>query len=179
MNCSTPGFSVHGISQARILEWVSMSSPGDLPNPGIEPTSPALAGGFFTTELCLIYHYGISYSIAFHQGTHFTTNEVWQWASAYGVHWSNNVLHHTKQLSIIMYVCVYGGRGQCSLMVKWLKNLPEILELLETWVRSLGREDPLEKKIATHSLFLPEKSKGPGELWKWKWKWKPTPGELW
>ena len=25
-------------------------SPGDLPNPGIEPTSPALAGGFFTTE---------------------------------------------------------------------------------------------------------------------------------
>ena len=26
------------------------SSPGDLPNPGIEPGSPALAGGFFTTK---------------------------------------------------------------------------------------------------------------------------------
>jgi len=26
------------------------SSPGDLPHPGIEPVSPALAGGFFTTE---------------------------------------------------------------------------------------------------------------------------------
>jgi len=25
-------------------------SPGDLPDPGIEPTSPALAGGFFTAE---------------------------------------------------------------------------------------------------------------------------------
>ena len=25
-------------------------SPGDLPEPGIEPASPALAGGFFTTE---------------------------------------------------------------------------------------------------------------------------------
>ena len=25
-------------------------APGDIPNPGIEPTSPALAGGFFTTE---------------------------------------------------------------------------------------------------------------------------------
>ena len=24
--------------------------PGDLPNPGIEPATPALAGGFFTTE---------------------------------------------------------------------------------------------------------------------------------
>ena len=26
------------------------SSPGDLPDPGIKPVSPALAGGFFTTE---------------------------------------------------------------------------------------------------------------------------------
>ena len=31
-----------GILQARILEWVAMSPPGDLPNPGIEPRSPAL-----------------------------------------------------------------------------------------------------------------------------------------
>ena len=37
--------------QARILEWVPISTPGDLLNPGIEPgslVSPALAGGFFT-----------------------------------------------------------------------------------------------------------------------------------
>ena len=27
-----------------------LPSPGDLLNPGIEPTSPALAGGFFTTK---------------------------------------------------------------------------------------------------------------------------------
>ena len=39
MDCSLPGFSVHGIFQARILEF---PSPGDLPNPGIEPGSPAL-----------------------------------------------------------------------------------------------------------------------------------------
>ena len=31
------------------MEW-SFPSPGDLPNPGIESMSPALAGGFFTTE---------------------------------------------------------------------------------------------------------------------------------
>ena len=33
-------------------EWSGLSfpSPGDLPNPGIEPASPALAEGFFTTE---------------------------------------------------------------------------------------------------------------------------------
>ena len=39
-----------GISQARILEWVAFPSPRDLPNPGIKPMSPALAGRFFTIE---------------------------------------------------------------------------------------------------------------------------------
>ena len=33
---------VHGIPQARILEWVAVPSPGDLPDPGIEPGSSAL-----------------------------------------------------------------------------------------------------------------------------------------
>ena len=50
MDCSPPDSSVHGISQARILEF---PSPGDLPDPGIKLTSLmflALAGGFFTTE---------------------------------------------------------------------------------------------------------------------------------
>ena len=54
MDGSPPGSSVHGILQARILEWIALPSPpGDLPDPGIEPTfltSPALAGGFFTTS---------------------------------------------------------------------------------------------------------------------------------
>ena len=51
--CSPPGSSVHGISQARILEWVAITLSGDLPDPGIKPmslASPALAGRFFTTE---------------------------------------------------------------------------------------------------------------------------------
>ena len=91
MDCSLPGSSVHGIFQARVLEWGAIAfslshfscvqlfvtpwtvalqaplpmgfsrqeywsglpfpSPGDLPDPGIEPVSPALAGEFFTTEL--------------------------------------------------------------------------------------------------------------------------------
>ena len=51
MDCSLPGCFVHGIFQARILEW-PFPSPGDLPNPGIKTVSlvsPALAGRFFTT----------------------------------------------------------------------------------------------------------------------------------
>ena len=50
MDCNLPGASVHRIFQARILEWVAISSSGNLPNTGIEPMSPALAGRFFTTE---------------------------------------------------------------------------------------------------------------------------------
>ena len=52
MVCSPPHFFVHGIFQARILKWVTICYPEDLPNPGIKPTSlasPALAGGFFIT----------------------------------------------------------------------------------------------------------------------------------
>ena len=49
MDRSLPGSSVHGILQARILEWVTQPflSPGDLPNPGIEPTYLLISGGFF------------------------------------------------------------------------------------------------------------------------------------
>ena len=54
MDSSLPGSSVHGIFQARKLEWVAISSSGDLPNQGTEepasPVSPALADGFFTIE---------------------------------------------------------------------------------------------------------------------------------
>ena len=44
MDCSPPGSSVHGILQARILEWVavpfSIPSPGDLPNHQSNPGLP-------------------------------------------------------------------------------------------------------------------------------------------
>ena len=49
MDYSLPGFSVHGISLARILEWAAVSS-GHLPDPGVELASPELAGEFFTPE---------------------------------------------------------------------------------------------------------------------------------
>ena len=45
MDYSPPGSYVHGIFQARILEWVAISFSRDLPNPGMKPTYPALAGG--------------------------------------------------------------------------------------------------------------------------------------
>ena len=54
MDCNLPGFSVHGIFQARILEWVAMPSSRDLSDPGIQAVSLHrlhLAGGFSTTSV--------------------------------------------------------------------------------------------------------------------------------
>ena len=50
MDYNPPGTTVHGISQQQYWSGLLFPSPGDLPNPGIKPASPALAGGFFTTE---------------------------------------------------------------------------------------------------------------------------------
>ena len=62
MDCSPPGACVHGILQARILEWLPFPCPGVLPDPGINARSPALqadslapsyqgSGTFFTRAL--------------------------------------------------------------------------------------------------------------------------------
>ena len=42
MDCSLPGSSVHGILQARYWSGLPFPSPGDHPDPGVEPGSPAL-----------------------------------------------------------------------------------------------------------------------------------------
>ena len=46
MNCSSLGSSVHGILQARILEWVAVPHPRDLSNPEIKPGSLALQADY-------------------------------------------------------------------------------------------------------------------------------------
>ena len=54
--------------------------------------------------------------------------------------------------------------GRASLVAQRLKRLPA---MRETWVRSLGREDPLEKQMATHSSIL-----------AWRIPWTEEPGGL-
>ena len=55
MDGRPPGSSVPGTSQARILEWVAISFSREFPVPGIEPPSPALANGLFTTSTTIVY----------------------------------------------------------------------------------------------------------------------------
>ena len=51
-----------------------------------------------------------------------------------------------------------------SLVAQAVKNLPTIQE---TWAQSLGREDPLEKGMATHSSIP-----------AWRIPWTEEPGKL-
>ena len=44
-----------------------------------------------------------------------------------------------------------GSLGEMSLVTQMVKNLPA---MQETWVGSLGQEDPLQKGMATHSSIL-------------------------
>ena len=53
---------------------------------------------------------------------------------------------------------------QASLVAQRVKRLPT---MRETWVQSLGQEDPLEKAMATHSSTL-----------AWKIPWTEKPGRL-
>ena len=50
VDCSLPGSSVHGIFQARILEWVAISFSRRSPNPETEPGSPALQADSLLSE---------------------------------------------------------------------------------------------------------------------------------
>ena len=53
---------------------------------------------------------------------------------------------------------------QLESLAQSVKNLPAVQE---TWVRSLGQEDPLEKEMATHSSIL-----------AWRIPWTEEPGGL-
>ena len=67
--------------------------------------------------------------------------------------WGHKELDVTKQLTF-----------WTSLVAQMVKYLPT---MWETWVQSLGREDPVEKEMATYSSIL-----------AWKMPWMEKPGRL-
>ena len=58
--------------------------------------------------------------------------------------------------TLLMYIYMLKGFPGGSVV----KNLPSVQEMQETWVRSLGGEDPLQVGMATHSSIL---------AWKTPW----------
>ena len=74
-----PWTVVHGILQARILDWIDFPSPGDLPNLGIESRSPALQADSLLAEPpgkpC---NSNNAYKFLFYH-LHFTDEEMGSW----------------------------------------------------------------------------------------------------
>ena len=88
VDCSPPGPSVLGFLRQESWNGLPFPPPGDLPDPGIEPVSPAspaLAGGFFTTEppvhilekKCLNDSYYFVNKGPSSQGYGFSSGHVW------------------------------------------------------------------------------------------------------
>ena len=80
--------------------------------------------------------------------------------------WGHKELDTTEQLSHSLLCFTWGftenySPGRASLVAQRLKHLPA---MRETWIQSLGWEDPLEKDMATHSSIL---------AWKVPWTEKP------
>ena len=71
------------------------------------------------------------------------------------------IVEKAREFQKNIYFCFIGA----SLVSQRLKHLPA---MRETWVRSLGQEDPLEKEMATHSSIL-----------AWRIPWMEEPGGLW
>ena len=90
-------------------------------------------------------------------GVTFCTEIVFKrWAS---------IVHNTRGNGLFLQVAENSGSIlTSSLVAQMVKRLPTVQE---TWVQSLGREDPLEKEMATHSSTL-----------AWRIPWTEKPGRL-
>ena len=69
---------------------------------------------------------------------------------------------HSRVKRILRWVPILHG---ASLVAQMVKNMPA---MQETQVLSLGREDPLEKRMVTHS-----------SIFAWRIPWTEEPGSLW
>ena len=131
-----------------------MPSPGNLPNPGIEPRSPALQAGSLPAEPQGKPKNNAMGSLSFLQVSQFRHHRI-------------SLIAQLVQIS----ACNAGDPGLipglgrspgerigCPLRYSWASPVAQLVKIppatWETWVRSLGWEDPLEKGKATHSSTL-------------------------
>ena len=171
IDCSPPGSSVHGILQARILEWLPFSFPGDLPDLGIKALSlrsPALAGRFFTSSTTWKSNVKTTKKI-------FSLNICLQipiggWPSDPSLSplralslWNLKVRPWIVPSKFTLNMDNFHHLWR-ALVAQMVKNLPA---MPETRVWSLGWEDLLEKGMATQSSIS-----------AWRIPWTEEPGGL-
>ena len=103
MNCSLPGSSIHGIFQARVLEWLPFPSPWDLPNPGSTEPSGKLVDSILKSrditlspKVCLVkvmvfpvVMYGCeSWTIKKAEHRRIDAFELWSWRRLLRLPWT-------------------------------------------------------------------------------------------
>jgi len=125
-------YTVHGILQARILEWVAFPFSRGSSQPRDQTQVSRIAGGFF---------YLLS-----HRGMHTHKNVAAQFSQ-----------HHllVRQFCSTVHSWLLSHKSVDHIfasLVAQLENNP--LAIWETWISSLNWEDPLEKGKATHSSIL-------------------------
>ena len=143
MDYSPPGFSVHGILQARILKWIAVPSSRGSSWHRIKPRplmSPASAGGFFTTSA------------------------TWEdFTDCNNLYQSLSFLLNQKTVSIRGVLVLSPQYAECRIarVSVGFPNGSVVNKLLAQCRRrgfqSLG-QNPLEKEMATHSRILAWKS---------------------
>ena len=138
MDCSPPGSSIHGIFQARVLEWVASSFSRGSSRPRDWTWISRIVGRHFTVW-----------------ATRMEIRKVCLWLlishlSQCVVECDHPALHCPLVSTlggIFVPVCCY-----CCLVA--MSGLPWRLSGKESAVQSLGQEDPLEEGMATHSSHL-------------------------
>ena len=158
MDCSLPGFSVHGILQARTLEWVAISF------------SNAWKWKVKVKLLSRVWLFATPWTAAYQAppSMGFSRQQYWSgvplpspmpFSGVWEIPW------HILLCSVVIKTRV----SQVVLVVKI--HLPK-QETREMWVWSLGWEGPLEKGTATHSSILAWRIPGteePGVTTSWTW----------
>ena len=143
--CDPIDYIVHAILQARILEWVAIP----FSRGSSQPRDQTQVSCIMRLILSQLSHKGsprILECVAYHLSRGSFQPNNWTRVS-----------------------CIAGGFftswvTRASLVAQTVKSLPA---MCQTWVQSLGWEDPLEKKMTTHSSIL-----------AWKIPWMEDPGRL-
>ena len=139
-DCSPPGFSVHGILQVRILEWITLPSSRGSSRPRDRNQVSCIASGLFTIwttreALCSNKKFKKSYKWN-------ATCESYP-SSRFACFLLKILLFYLSHAN--WFIHLYWGvidNGRTSLVAQLVKNLPTIQETL---VQFLGWKVPLEK----------------------------------
>ena len=175
-DCSPPGSSVHGILQARVLEWVAMPSSRGSSQSRAQTQASHTTGGFFT-----IWTAREAQSLDWGEG-HFQTPSAPRQGSLpcsnETVPCSLKVLYlptghpFITETDKVHFLSYWDSGSLWGLQARrgdsqWAPWERIFLPVQETQVQSLGWEDPLEEGMATHSRTL-----------AWRIPWTEGPGEL-